>query len=886
VQWEPVVTIDNPFVIPRPFPSPAGFFDDGGPTLLGAADVTLVPVAPAPLLEQVVNAYNNGGAAGVLFTLPFGMIAVATLPSSGPHPLPIPINRPGLTEISPDFTPPGLTGGRQVSLTAASTEFDTGSPSLPGATVQLHNLLDANGNPILDPSSGAPLSVLGPDVDHVFNDEFGPGKARASVPLSRIDLSGYGGSAFSDWTDPQAVPPATAVVQVHFDMMVGRTCREVVKVRSILYPWQAIVVRTITIDRQDDTEVFRHDSGWVAATAGTFTLGGITVHPGAVLGAFNIREIRDTSQTVQAGGGAELVAVYFDADIQIDGVLAGATSGGLVPSTGQLGFVQIAPVGQALKPDQLAILITSQGRLGGPVDCLISVAGTPQTMRLHRVEVDNAPQNNAAETPEFAAAARGSVVLPQSGSWSVLQRTDSVSEPTPIDPDRGVPLIRQGPAGSPPPDTPWRLAEPFDLWFTDNPDVDYCLLHSTDSTRVLFPRPEIKSGQSAFTSDQVPVFADAYALMNSSSVCPRQDSCLSFPDANYALQINGAGQFTLTGLPTSFPPNLKARTMATSSAATIAFEYADANGTPAQISLSITPDAWAIDIQNTNLRIDINPFGAIFRTVADVAASSTAGLALNNPRMVLGSILTPLQEFLTFLEQLGFPDPFKVAVSNKGSASKSSPSAIKYKINAQLVLSPEKVPALKNLDTPFGKLDISVKIGAGNAATSTGALATASSNWSANFGIDGSAQVALPSFPLLKVGGLMGLKLGVDFPAGNTPQTETITFQVGFIATLGGDLIPPVVSLKASISIAFVLVQDTTPNKPSIGVGSMMALSASGAVLGGLVAVTFTAEAMAIIVVTEPRSLRGTFDVSVDVTVCWFVSVSFSESADFSTALF
>jgi hypothetical protein len=30
VQWEPVVTIDNPFVIPRPFPSPAGFFDDGG----------------------------------------------------------------------------------------------------------------------------------------------------------------------------------------------------------------------------------------------------------------------------------------------------------------------------------------------------------------------------------------------------------------------------------------------------------------------------------------------------------------------------------------------------------------------------------------------------------------------------------------------------------------------------------------------------------------------------------------------------------------------------------------------------------------------------------------------------------------------------------------
>ena len=37
VQWEPVVTIQNPDVKPYPFPSPAGFLDDGGPTLLGAA---------------------------------------------------------------------------------------------------------------------------------------------------------------------------------------------------------------------------------------------------------------------------------------------------------------------------------------------------------------------------------------------------------------------------------------------------------------------------------------------------------------------------------------------------------------------------------------------------------------------------------------------------------------------------------------------------------------------------------------------------------------------------------------------------------------------------------------------------------------------------------
>ena len=47
------------------------------------------------------------------------------------------------------------------------------------------------------------------------------------------------------------------------------------------------------------SEIYRYDSGWVAATPGTFDIAGITVHPGAVLGAYNIREIRDTTQTYQ-----------------------------------------------------------------------------------------------------------------------------------------------------------------------------------------------------------------------------------------------------------------------------------------------------------------------------------------------------------------------------------------------------------------------------------------------------------------------------------------------------------------------------------------------------------------------------------------------------------
>ena len=353
IQWEPVVTIQNPKVLPSPFPSPAGFLNDGGPTLLGAADVTLVPVAPAPLLDQVLSAYGGGKAGAVLLTLPFGMTAAVVVGHRPKLHSPLHRRRPGLVEIRPDLHCRTCSADTQVSLTAPDVFHNSGaaSPSLPGATVQLRNLVDKNGAPVLyepstpTPPGGLQLSVLGRMLTRYSMSSSPPVGRGELVPLSRIDLSGYGASGLSAWTDPKAEVPA--VVQVRFNMMVGRANHEVVQVKSILHPWGAIVVRTITIDRQDNGQVHRHDSGWVSATPGTFGTAGFTVHPGAVRGAFNIREIRDTTQNFASSGGVKLVGVYFDADIQIDGVVSGA-SGGLVPSTGQFGWIETAPVGSSI----------------------------------------------------------------------------------------------------------------------------------------------------------------------------------------------------------------------------------------------------------------------------------------------------------------------------------------------------------------------------------------------------------------------------------------------------------------------------------------------------------------------------------------------------------
>jgi hypothetical protein len=880
IQWEPVVTVQNIHVKPSPFPSPAGFLDDGGPTLLGVNDVTLVPVAPAPLIDEVVTAYGSGKAGAALFTLPFGMTALADLPARPTHPTPL-FRRASLTTVQPQFAAQNLSGGMQLSLTAPASFLKQSqvSPSLPGSTVQLRNLVDQNGNPLVDPSpGGVQLSVLGPAVDETFNSELAPGGKNPLVPVTRIDFSGYGASMFSAWNDPTAKPPA--VVQSRFNVIVGRTSHEVVQVSCVEVPHGAIFVRTITIDRQDDTEVFRHDSGWLPVTPGRFELPGITIHPGAVVGAYNIREIKDTSQTYSGSGGLELVGVYFDADLKIDGIVSGANANGLVPSVGQFGFVQTAPANTELTAAQLSDLITSVGPLGGPVNCVISVGGTAQTMRVSRVEVDNAPHPGAAETHEFAVATRGSPSLPQPGAWSVVERTDTVSEPSPIDPDLGVSLIRQGAAGTAPGATPWRIAEPVDLWTPDSPSMDYCLLHTTDSTRMLFPRPVVASGASAFTSDQIPSLADGFALMSATSICPRQDSCLAFPNNNYALQIGGDGAFTLTDVPATFAPSIPKRVMSTCSAGTIGFEYADPSGAAAAVSASITPTAWAVGLTGVNVRVDIAPFDGIMRMTGNYQATSAGGVNFEKGGLVLGSVLTPLQDLLSFLTELGLPNPVAMAFSNAGSTSSTS-----YKLSAGIAFSLPSplLPALTPLlTTPLGSLALSMKTGVGNTNTSSSAMTTSTSQWSYYFTFSGNVQV--PVFPLVKAGGLVGFGLTINFPAGSIKGSEQISFQAGVIATVGGSIVPGVVSLQGSVSFAFMLVITLGPS-PAIGVGCQLTIGVSGQLLSGLLGISFTAQATGVVTVTSPQSVQATFGVSIDITLCWFLDISFSETFQYTESL-
>jgi hypothetical protein len=235
---------------------------------------------------------------------------------------------------------------------------------------------------------------------------------------------------------------------------------------------------------------------------------------------------------------------------------------------------------------------------------------------------------------------------------------------------------------------------------------------------------------------------------------------------------------------------------------------------------------------------------------------------------------------LEFLQQLGLPNPLGMSFSNDGWTSSK-----KYKLKAtlQFSLPSPLLPALTPLlQTPAWKIGLSVRTAFGNTASSGDDLFTSSAQWSFLFNLGGSVQWAV--FPPIFAGGLIGFGAVVNFPAGTRPQSEQLSFQIGVIASVGGDIVPGVLKLQGSISFAFILVVALEPTT-SVTIGCALTLSVTGSILSGLVAITFAASATGLVTVTTPKSVQATFDVSVDVAICWFLDISFDVAFQYTQSL-
>lgn len=581
ISWEPVVNLTGHTVAGDPQAGFNYYPNDGGPTRIINNSDQQVALAPIPLTNFLVNTFQQDDqfAALALFTLPFGIKALALLQKQyeyqgNPRP------GTGVLFNSKKF-PDEIRGARQLQVDAGEALVEGESDMFMGSTIQLNNVLEFDGS-----SQGN--STLGGSVTKIFNNEFllDPFELirQRGVPLTRMDLSGYGASIFSNWLNPKATIAATS--QSKFDVFVGRCAHEIIQVKSILYPWAIKVVRTITLFRTASGYVYRYDSGWRAESDGRFDFtyfvnvddpanpgklkpeerqAPYEIHPGVIKGLFNVKEIKETEEIAPFTGqmaiangefyvdidgkeqkntsGAdmlfnfELQPVFFNADAEVEGVVSGfatKTINGqekkLVASKRILGFVQLAPRGMPLTKTTLKnLIIRQQGSIGGPLDCVVNIHNSGQQMRLGVFDVSNSFAANGAD-PIFVAAGRGSVILPKDGSWGMVKHQQGTGEVTPVPEDLSVPLIRIGKlikqAGQlvldkNPATQLLRIANPTEILRAAVSDtINYGFLHSTDTQKALFLTPSFKQGLDKLLSKTPPLFADAFRIVNSKGIFP------------------------------------------------------------------------------------------------------------------------------------------------------------------------------------------------------------------------------------------------------------------------------------------------------------------------------------------------------------------------------
>ncbi|WP_375582313.1 hypothetical protein [Cyclobacterium xiamenense] len=604
ISWEPVINLSPPAPPPDgPIPGdPAGGFNyypnDGGPTRIANNGKEKVVLAPLPLTDFLLEKREKDTdfRAFSFFTLPFGMKAAALLTENYRFNN---VDREGgnLRETKINFEN-AMQSGLQLRMDAGTPLREGDSEMFMGTTVQLNNVLDFLGN-----ATGT--STLGGSVTDIFNREFFYDSnypfelfKQRGVPVTRMDLSGYGASMFSNWLNTKAAVAETS--QAKFDVMLGRCSHEIIQVKSILYPWAIKVVRTITLFRVSSGYVYRFDSGWRAESDGKFDFryyvyetnpafpGGppenpepqlkavekmaeFAIHPGLVKGLYNVSNIVETAEVApfeenilfaesvdQLGMevstpqnfDVKLQPVYFDADVEIEGCTAGmqtkTTADGekdLVPSRRILGFVQLGPKGFPLNNTALRQLVQRQGTIGGAIDCEVELVGSAQKMRFSHFDFNNSFAPNGSD-PVFCLAGRGNVLLPKDGSWSMVRHERANGEVSPVPPNFGIPVIRPGKlikdGDSVKIDTPvdavlTRIAEPMELLRQPvNGTVNYGFLQSTDTQKALLLTPSFQKGLKKLLSKTPPLFVDAFRIVNTKGIFPNIG-----PGDNFSLETLG-----------------------------------------------------------------------------------------------------------------------------------------------------------------------------------------------------------------------------------------------------------------------------------------------------------------------------------------------------------
>jgi hypothetical protein len=529
-------------------------------------------------------------------------------------------------------------------------------------------------------------------------------------------------------------------------------------------------------------------------------------------------------------------------------------------------------------------LLKEKGPMGGAIDCVINIGGSDQQMRLTQFALEGAL--TTSNKPQVVVAARGTVALPRVGQWSLTYRQTGENELRGLNPDAAIPLIQEN-SSVPGVAQPYQFSDPADLFRPNSPGAEYGLLQSTDAQRLLIRMPKIEPGQRAITSTQPFLLADAFAMLGGVSLFPRPEACLPLP-AGATLEIKSPGRIRLSippqsGLPAdTFSVTHPERILTTQAASlTVRTIYADEKNNPTRITLKIDSDAapdWLISMGPISVLGDLDIFSGLMRIVGKISTQSGKKPELQDPRLVFGGALQPVQEFLNFLREVGLPVGLSFDLTNKT-----------YKVKSGAVLKiPPPIPGPigdqpDDIEIPgVGKLKGELKLGFGNESESKDTLFAPMSHWRLYFELEGSVQFA-PLPPLPAYGGVL-FKCKVT---GKSDGPTEIQLLAAGLVSIGGDLIKlgklGVVEAEVEYSYGYVLLIKGSDFYLGIGIG----MKAEIELLSGAAGVEVETEFMAFPtrINTEVVRVKGQFSVAIELTLGWVFNESIEVEGEFEKSV-
>ena len=950
VSWEPVFNLTPPTSAVNEDPN-LGILpsiNNNIPTVFSQLDNRRIKIGPSQFIRNFkVNLNPKEGEVStsnpqnlnstVLFSLPNGKFGIVSLSPFNQTEERLADNH--LDFIDPNFEQENLSlkGSLQFRIAAKKTS-DEAPPQLDGVAKQLKTLLNNT-------------SVLGKTVTEIFNtnffndnlqnaDYYYAGNLNKNVPLEMIDFSGYGASMFSNWRNPMA--KFAAIAQTKFDVMRGRLAQEIVEAVSMIYPWGICTSRTVTFLRNNNAIIYREDSGWISQSEGTFDFSFTAfeypslskkdfnnpyrIYPGLVEGLHNIRNIREDYRdvpefTYQIQNGeyyldestapdsvrtdingqnvqAKFVAVYFDADVKIDGI------DNFVTGKQFKGYLQIKPMGVPIPARIMDQLIRrSQNSVGGSVDTTFNIEKTNQKFKANRIEVSASYENENQYEFNLVASVKGAVQLPAEGSWSVVEVDQKNGDVSNIAAGTSVGLIKDGmrPLGAgifTNSNTVSKLAFPDSLKNKSEQDFGktYGILQNTETQKLLLKTLEYKKGLvDKFISDPA-LLADSFRLMNSKGPFPNLVDAIQLDQGELINNVSKTVMGLLNGgiekvFPTlKVPDNFSFNIVGKENDAFriyIKYDSSKMDGSDKKESLidyatnSVGLGNWSNKMHNLTVAVDLLCFKPLMYISGDFNVGKSASAEIktgDHPQLKLHDTLQKIYDILEFLRNLDPSNPSEAIKKGLKVVMSNSSDSWEYKFKAD-----KEIPLVKfpfdpvNYNSPTTplKLDAFFKIGVyfNQPIKIPNTIDQLKPSVGTYLQLGADLRVMCVSLAAATIYATGRAEVGLSADLNNPP---TLYFKFGFGVELAVGL--PVIG---SVAVLYMVGVDMKINSEILVVGAFIYFRGRVEIFGGIVTITIAIEAAGKIeksFIGGPTNCIAMCTFALDISIAFVININFTET--------